>query len=110
MAKEWARIFYNSKQWKQCRESYIKERIRIDGGLCEQCHQNPGYMLHHKVILTKENISNPDVTLNWELLNWECKSCHDREEGHFINKKTGTLCKFDKDGQPVSLREVDIPP
>lgn len=46
MAKEWAKPFYNSKQWKQCRKSYIAHRISIDGGMCEHCHRELGYIDH----------------------------------------------------------------
>lgn len=35
MAKEFARAFYNSKRWKDCRRAYIAKRISIDGGMCE---------------------------------------------------------------------------
>ena len=37
MAKEFARAFYNSKRWKDCRRAYIAKRISIDGGMCETC-------------------------------------------------------------------------
>ncbi|MCM1155543.1 MAG: phage holin family protein [Roseburia sp.] len=64
MAKGFAKAFYNSKAWKDCRDSYIAERIRLDGGFCEECHLNLGYIVHHEVILTPDNISNPDISLN----------------------------------------------
>lgn len=102
MAKEFAKAFYNSKVWKRCRNSYIAKRRRIDGGLCEVCHEKVGYMVHHKVPLTPENINNPDITLNHDLLSYECKDCHDEHEGHGIRKKgEGLLVEFDENGQPV---------
>jgi len=33
MAKEWAKKFYNSTAWKECRAAYIKSVQ----GLCETC-------------------------------------------------------------------------
>lgn len=67
------------------------------------CHEKVGYMVHHKVTLTSENINNPDITLNHELLSYECKDCHDEHEGHGIRKKgAGLLVVFDEYGQPVS--------
>ena len=102
MAKEFAKAFYNSKVWKRCRNSYIAKRRRIDGGLCEVCHEKVGYMVHHKVTLTPENINDPDITLNHDLLSYECKDCHDEHEGHGIRKKgAGLLVMFDENGQPV---------
>ena len=102
MAKEWAKAFYNSKKWKRCKESYKAERIKIDGGFCEVCHEKIGYIVHHKVTLTPENINNPDIALNHNLLSYECKDCHDEHEGHGIREKgAGLLVLFDGDGQPI---------
>lgn len=104
MAKEFAKAFYKSKRWIKCRDGYIAERMLIDGGTCEACGNNPGYILHHKINLTQENINNPDVSLNWNNLKWECKECHDKEDGHGVaNKKTGLLVAFDAMGQPIPL-------
>ncbi len=112
MAKEWAKAFYNSKAWIRCRTSYIAERIMIDGGMCEECQKNPGYIVHHKIILTPENISNPEVTLNHKYMEYVCKDCHDTFEGHGAggHGKVRPLCIFDENGQPISLREIDTPP
>lgn len=104
MAKPWAKTFYKSKAWLKCRFSYIAKRVKIDGGLCEVCHEKPGYIVHHKVTLTPENINNPDISLNHDLLSYECKDCHDEHEGHGIgNKGADLLVTFDKDGQPVPI-------
>ena len=100
MAKEWAKAFYKSKAWRKCREAYIAERIIIDGGVCEVCKSQPGYIVHHIVPLTQKNISNPDITLSPRNLRYDCKDCHDREEAHaFIAYKKGR-CVFDVSGQP----------
>lgn len=107
MAKEFAKAFYNSKKWWKCKQSYINKRIMIDGGLCEECRQKPGYIVHHKINLTSDNISNPEISLNHKLLEYVCKDCHDLFEGHGLNKGTKPLCTFDENGQPVSLREID---
>ena len=112
MAKKWAKSFYNSKQWKRCRDSYIEHRISIDGGMCEECKDEQGYIVHHEILLTPENINNPDIALNHKYLKYVCKGCHDEYEEHGVGqKKVKTLCMFDKDGQPISLREIDrVPP
>lgn len=105
MAKDFAKKFYNSKEWKSCRKSYIAKRIMIDGGLCEVCHKELGCILHHKVLLTPANINNPDITLNHCNLQLDCKECHDEEEGHFIDSKSKKqlMCRFDENGQPIIL-------
>lgn len=108
MSKPFAKAFYNSKAWKLCRDSYIAERIMIDGGLCEECQKNLGYIVHHKMPLTPDNINNPDITLNHKLFRYVCKDCHDLYEGHGVGRdKTKALCIFDESGQPISLRECD---
>lgn len=37
MAMEYAKSFYKSRTWQQCREAYIAIRMGIDGGMCEDC-------------------------------------------------------------------------
>lgn len=104
MAKEFARAFYDSKQWRKSRKAYIAKRISIDGGLCEECSERLGYMVHHTVALTPDNINNPEVSLNHNLLEYVCKQCHDREEGHFLyQKKKKVRCTFDAEGNPVPV-------
>lgn len=111
MAKEWAKRFYNGKRWIRCRDAYIQERILIDGGMCEECHKNLGYIVHHEIILSPENINDPDVSLNHDHLKYVCKECHDQYEGHGVGHgKVRPLCIFDEDGQPISLRECDRTP
>ena len=105
--QEWAKTFYKSKKWQKCRESYIKMRMAIDGGLCEVCGIEQGYIVHHIEPLTEKNISNSLVSLNHANLRYECKGCHDREKGHYLDGKDGLkkplLCIFDREtGQPIA--------
>ncbi|WP_408648277.1 HNH endonuclease [Vallitalea pronyensis] len=102
MAKEWAKAFYNSKAWEECRVAYIQSCH----GLCERCH-DVGYILHHKTHLTPNNINDPYVTLGWENLEYLCKKCHDHEH-NFGRKKTQST----KDGYIFNDKGelVPIPP
>jgi hypothetical protein len=100
--KPWAKKFYKSAQWQDCRDSYIAERKATDGGLCEVCHDQPGYIVHHKIMLTPGNIDNPDIALNWGNLSYECKACHDLHEGHGVLNVTPACCAFDIEGNPVA--------
>lgn len=49
-------------------------------GLCERCLAKglytPGKVVHHKIHLTPENISDPRVALGWENLQLLCQDCH----------------------------------
>ena len=81
MAKQFAKQFYNSTAWKKCRKSYIASVH----GLCERCLKEgrliSGYIVHHKIVLTPNNIEDVNVTLNHEHLEYVCKECHDEEHG-----------------------------
>lgn len=102
--KKWAEKFYNSKKWRACRGAYIAERLLIDGGLCEVCHERTGYIVHHKIALDSSNIADPDIALNKRNLMYVCKECHDQFEGHFsfsTKVKKVLLMHFDENGDPA---------
>lgn len=76
MARDFAVAFYHSQAWKKCQASYTKQAH----GLCEVCKSKglivPGVIVHHKIHLTPENISDPDITLNPGNLMLVCRDCH----------------------------------
>ena len=104
--REFAKGFYRSKAWQDCRAAYIAVRRAMDGGLCEECRTEPGYIVHHMVTLTPENITNPAVALNHALLRYVCKRCHDRYEGHGVGHGRPPACRFGPDGQPIDQRRL----
>lgn len=87
MAKEFSESFYKSKTWQKCRAAYIKSV----GGLCEDCLAKgiyrPGKVVHHKKIITKENIQDPTITLNWDNLRYVCQDCHAYEHSTKANRR-----------------------
>lgn len=97
MAKEYAVKFYRSKAWIDCRDSYFK----FKHGLCERCG-NGGLIVHHKRYITPDNISDPEITLNWDNLELLCERCHQHE--HF---KSGEVVRegleFDGNGNVVEV-------
>ena len=101
MAHAYAKPFYDSPAWQACRKSYISKRIKIDGGMCESCHQRIGYIVHHKEAINESNVNDVNITLNQDNLQYVCKWCHDRMENHFVKSK-GTVIRyeFDEKGQP----------
>lgn len=104
--KEFAQIFYRSKKWRSCRKAYIAERMLIDGGLCEACHERAGYIVHHKIVLDSCNINCPEIALNSDNLMYVCKDCHDKFEDHFLDRHRtrpvpARRLVFDADGEPV---------
>lgn len=74
MSKQFAREFYNSTAWKQCREAY-KHKVAY---LCERCGE-VGEIVHHKIRVTPETIQNPAVLLNFDNLELLCRRCHEKE-------------------------------
>lgn len=106
--KKFAEAFYKSEKWQRCRAAYIADRLLIDGGLCEECHERAGVIVHHKEMLTEQNVNDPEITLNHDNLELVCKECHDRFEGHGVGNNNELLprIKFDASGQPF----VTAPP
>lgn len=78
--------FYKTVAWKRCREAYAKSV----GGLCERCLDKgmyvPGEIVHHKIHLTPKNITDPNVTLNFENLELLC-AAHHAEEHQRLKKR-----------------------
>ena len=74
--KPFAEAFYNSPAWKSTREAYKKSR----GGLCEICYGKglirPGVIVHHKIHLTPENITDINTALSFDNLQLVCRECH----------------------------------
>ena len=72
---------YVSPEWRKTREAYAKSK----GGLCERCLKNgiikAGAIVHHKIHLTKVNINDPSVSLDWNNLELLCRECHALEHG-----------------------------
>ncbi len=110
--KDFARGFYDGKAWQDCRAAFIARRVSIDGGLCQRCRQRLGFIVHHTVELTPENIHDPEIALNHQLLEYLCLDCHNREPGHFSNRDGRRAARefiFDADGDliPTSPRSAE---
>ena len=104
--KPYAKQFYHSDKWQNCRKAYIQQRMLIDGGVCEECHKEQGYIVHHKIYLNENNINNPLISLNPDNLMYVCKKCHDNYDGHGLHGNKGKELKviFNADGQPIARR------
>lgn len=99
MARDFAYKFYKSRAWKDCRASFIKWRRSVDGGLCQRCHNEPGYIVHHRIYLDPTNINDLKVSLSFDNLEYVCLSCHSTE--HVGRKKL--RCSFDENGRPIDV-------
>ncbi len=92
--KPWAKSFYKSKAWRLCRQAYFI----LMHGLCERCIE-PGKIVHHTVYLTPDNINDPSITLNHDLLELLCATCHNQE--HFEESATEEGLMFDSEGNLI---------
>ena len=104
MSREFSKGFYNSKAWKQCRAGYIKSVY----GLCESCREKgkitPGYIVHHTTVLDASNINDQEVTLNWDMLRYECLDCHNRTHGSDKEVMREGL-SFDTNGNLIQMEK-----
>lgn len=102
MAKEYAKEFYASEAWHRCRLGYIRKRQGIDGGMCEECGELPGYIVHHKHHITPGNIDDPRITLSFDNLMYVCKNCHEKIHSYCGRENPGIRrVVFDSAGNPV---------
>ena len=103
MAKEFASAFYGSPAWKECRDGYL----RSVGGLCERCYANgkivPAEIVHHKIHISQDNLTDERVLLDWNNLQCVCRECH--AALHPENNRTVRRFTVDSDGR-VHSREV----
>lgn len=88
--KEWARSLYLSVAWERTRMSYLMSQDYI----CERCG-NPAKVVHHRKHVTRKNINDPDITLNWGNLEALCQDCHNKEHH---GRKPKLRYRFDSDG------------
>lgn len=97
MAQEWAKYFYASKTWEDCRLAFLQSKFFI----CERCG-GAATIAHHKTYLKQSNINNPDVSLNWDNLEALCHDCHNKEH---IGKNSATRedVMFDEHGNLVPV-------
>lgn len=71
--------FYKTSSWKKLSQAYAKSV----NYLCERCAKKgiikTGYIVHHKVHLNDSNYIDPNVSLNWDNLEYLCMDCHNQE-------------------------------
>lgn len=85
--REFAKAFYKSKAWVDCRESYLKSV----GYKCEDCLakgiETPAVIVHHIEELNPDNINDPEVTMNFDNLKAVCRKCHADEHINHVNAR-----------------------
>ena len=104
MARDFARSFYNSKKWKDCRRAYLSTHP-----YCERCLSvgliEPAEQVHHRIpINTPERVRNASYSLSEANLEALCASCHSKETNAPANISDGLL--FDENGDIRTEEDV----
>ena len=92
--------FYKSRAWKLARQAYIDTRRALDGGLCEVCHDEPGFIVHHIIWLDDVTCNDPNIALNPKNFKYECQTCHNKERDP--RKITPGRVLYGPDGEIIS--------
>ena len=74
--KDYAKGFYRTKQWQSVRD-FVMSR---DARLCQDCLKE-GRITMAVIPITKDNIKDPEITLNPDNLISLCRECHKLRHG-----------------------------
>ena len=111
LAREFARRFYKSKGWERARKLAMERTITYPSGavcpsgMCQRCFETtgrlvPAEIVHHKVYLTPENITDSRISLGQSNLMRVCRDCH--AEIHYPDDYRPRMA-FGPDGRAVPL-------
>ena len=93
------KVFYATQAWKDTRRNY-KQSV---GGLCERCLAKgiiePAEIIHHKIPLTVDNVSDVNISLGWNNLQALCRKCHAEVHDEMYMARSGRRYKIDSMGR-----------
>lgn len=92
--------FYKTRAWRKARKEYIDRRKSIDGGLCETCGVELGYIVHHKIWLNDINCNDPAISLNPAFMKYDCLTCHNKEVDP--NERIPGRVRYGPDGEIIN--------
>lgn len=99
MARDFAKSFYDSKEWINTRD-YV---LRRDKYLC-RCGR-PATEVHHIIHLSPQNIGDVSITMNPDNLISLCRDCHFEEHkgehGKGRKVRENNPYKFDENGMLI---------
>lgn len=64
----------------------------------------PAEIIHHKIPLTPDNITDLNITLGWGNLQALCRTCHAEVHDDMYAERSGRRYRIDKAGR-VTIRE-----
>lgn len=77
MAHDYARGFYASQAWLKCRAAFMQSKNYC----CERCGA-VAVIAHHIKHINPQNITDVNITLNWDNLLACCHDCHAAIHGY----------------------------
>lgn len=99
--------FYKTQAWKQTSRNYKKSV----GGLCERCMKRgiiqTADIIHHRVPLTTETVSDLNLSLNWDNLQALCRKCHGEVHAELERERKGRRYTIDENGR-VEIRDDTV--
>lgn len=100
--KEYAEWFYKSTRWKKNRAAFLASKLYV----CERCQNRNGIgnIAHHKEYITPDNITDEEVTMNWDNLECLCQTCHNKEHHREEAEVIRDGLTFDSSGQLVRIQ------
>lgn len=100
--KEYAEWFYKSTRWKKNRTAFLASKMYV----CERCQNRNGIgnIAHHKEYITPDNITDEEVTMNWDNLECLCQTCHNKEHHREVEEAIRDGLAFDSSGQLIRIR------
>jgi 5-methylcytosine-specific restriction endonuclease McrA len=99
--------FYKTQAWKDTSRSY-KQSV---GWLCERCLQRgiiaSADIVHHRVPLTEETVSDLNLSLNWDNLQALCRKCHGEVHAEIDRARKRRRYTIDENGR-VELKDDTV--
>lgn len=92
--------FYKTQAWRRARYAYIQHRESIDGGLCEECKEEAGRIVHHIIWLNDINCNDENISLNPDNFRYLCQECHNKQTNP-LNARTGRVM-YGENGEVLS--------
>jgi len=87
--------------WKNTRRNY-KQSV---GNLCERCLAKgiitPAEVVHHKIPLTDENVSDLSISLGWDNLQALCRQCHAEVHEEIYASRSRKRYRIDECGRVI---------
>ena len=101
--REKLKEFYKSSAWRTAREIALKR----DKYLCQDCKERPAEVVHHIKHLDKNNVNDPNISLNQDNLISICAMCHslrhrgEHAKGRINQEKNPYNYIFDANGMLI---------